>query len=768
MIKTNDSNPAALASKFVNHTNKHIFLTGKAGTGKTTFLKHIIQYTHKKAVIVAPTGIAAINAGGVTIHSLFQLPFGSFVPVNQTTISSNPNLKLNDPASLMRGMQMNNNKRALLREMELLIIDEVSMLRADLLDAIDVVLRSVRRQSHKAFGGVQVLFIGDLLQLPPVVKDYEWDALKKYYNSIYFFDARVLQNDKPLYIELEKIYRQDDDVFISLLNNLRNNKVTAQDVALLNNYYKPDFKPLANDNYITLTTHNYKADKLNKDYLQELKSKSFFFEAIIDRDFSEHAHPVERTLELKQGAQVMFVKNDPTGAQRFFNGKIGVISSISDKEIRVEFDDSPKPLVVETYEWQNVKYTLNEVTNEIEEINAGTFTQYPIKLAWAITVHKSQGLTFDKAIIDIGDAFAPGQVYVALSRLRSLKGLVLSSRLNLKAIEQDVKVTDFSKTRSHQNELEDLVEQEQTEFLKSYLTVCFDLSELHKSLFYHIESYDKDEKKSAKQQHKKWAGDLKEQIEVIKPNADKFLNQVYAIVVNKESGYLELLDARVKAASEYFIPLIKKMSASIMAHLEEVRSEKKIKTYLNELLELESAFYEQQKRIKKASVLTGVMLDKKEFTKDSVAHILNDKNRVEEMLAVLAEKSKDGTVKEKPVKGQSRKREKGKSKPEKGASKELSYELYKQGKTIEEIAIIRELAVTTVEGHLVQYIVNGKLSADSFIEKDKAKKVIAVAKELDSYQLNPIKALLGDDFSYSDIKFAIAGYLATKSDVVEE
>ena len=264
--------PAALASKFINHSHKNIFLTGKAGTGKTTFLKHIIQYTHKKAVIVAPTGIAAINAGGVTIHSLFQLPFGSFVPQKQNGGSANAS-KIIDPQSLYKNLHIAGSKRKLLQELELLIIDEVSMLRADLLDAIDLVLRFVRRRQNLPFGGVQVLFIGDLLQLPPVVKDDEWNVLKAYYKSVYFFDARALQAEKPLYIELEKIYRQDDSVFISLLNNLRNNLITPSDVELLNKYYQPDYQKKPNDNYITLTTHNYKADKLNKDYLQELKTK---------------------------------------------------------------------------------------------------------------------------------------------------------------------------------------------------------------------------------------------------------------------------------------------------------------------------------------------------------------------------------------------------------------------------------------------------------------------------------------------------------------
>ena len=313
-----EQSPAEIASKFINHTGKNIFLTGKAGTGKTTFLKYIVESTHKKCIVAAPTGIAAINAGGVTLHSLFQLPFGAFIPEN-IQATQTMYTKLNTPHSLIKEMQLNANKRNLLRELELLIIDEVSMLRADLLDAIDVILRSVRRNHTKAFGGVQILFIGDLLQLPPVVKDDEWQTLRNYYKSVYFFDARVLQQQKPLYVELDKIYRQDDAVFIGLLNNLRANKTTKADIDLLNSYHQPEFKPNPEENYITLTTHNVKADKINKEYLQNLGGQSFFYKARIDGEFNENTYPVELNLELKQGAQVMFVKNGLSGAQRFFN-----------------------------------------------------------------------------------------------------------------------------------------------------------------------------------------------------------------------------------------------------------------------------------------------------------------------------------------------------------------------------------------------------------------------------------------------------------------
>ncbi|MCX6182024.1 MAG: helix-turn-helix domain-containing protein [Bacteroidetes bacterium] len=748
MNETINTNPAALASKFINHTQKNIFLTGKAGTGKTTFLKHIIEFTHKKAVIVAPTGIAAINAGGVTIHSLFQLPFGSFVPVKQNFSSASS--KIIDPQSLYKNLHIAGIKRKLLQELELLIIDEVSMLRADLLDAIDLVLRFVRRKQNLPFGGVQVLFIGDLFQLPPVVKDEDWTILKAYYKSVYFFDARVLQQEKPLYIELDKIYRQDDTVFISLLNNLRNNLITPADVELLNKFYKPGFKSQAHENYITLSTHNYKADKLNKDYLLELKSKSYFFQASINGEFNEYAYPVEKTLELKLGAQIMFVKNDPSGAQRFFNGKIGVVSSISEREIKVQFSATEKEITIEPYVWENIKYTLNTSTNEIDEKVSGTFTQYPIKLAWAITVHKSQGLTFDKAIIDIGAAFAPGQAYVALSRLRSLNGLVLTSRINYDNIAQDEKVTEYSKTKSNQEELGPLVEKEEILFFKNYLLSCYDFSSLSQILMEHAQSYDKAENKSIKQHHKDWAFELKISFDKEKPHADKFLNYVNSVLDKKEKGHLEVLNGRVKAASEYFSPVLKNLSKKVIQQIEKVKADKKIKTYVGELLDLEASIYEQMKRIQKAQALTEAILSNKEFSKQSIQHIINDKARLETMNTLYNQSSSAGVKRIGQVKG---------PKKDKVDTKALSFKLYKEGKSVDEIAKERELSPTTIENHLAHYVALGKLDASVFINEEKMNQIIVAAKAVNSFQLAPIKQVLGDEFTYSDIRFAVAKYL---------
>ena len=765
-LKSSEKEPADFVSKFISRTNTNIFLTGKAGTGKTTLLHHIVKNTYKKCLVAAPTGIAAINAKGVTLHSLFQLPFGIFIPIIQSR-SYTENSKLTDPNTLIKGLQMFDRKRALLRELELLIIDEVSMLRADMLDAIDLILRYVRRNTLP-FGGVQVLFIGDLLQLPPVVKDDEWVVLKEHYTSVYFFDSKVLQQHKPVYIELDKIYRQADNTFINLLNHLRNDEMTLEDYSMLNSYYKPDFKALPSDNYITLTTHNFKANEINKTFLNSLTNKSFLFEASIEGDFNEYAYPIEKTLELKIGAQVIFVKNDPTGQQRFFNGRIGIISMLSDERIEVEFVETNSKIIVEPYKWENVKYKLNTTSNEIEENTAGTFTQYPIKLAWAITVHKSQGLTFDKAIIDIGDAFASGQVYVALSRLRSLQGLVLTSLINVNSIGKDGKISLYAKTQSEEQQLNNLLSSETHLFIKNYVIRSFNFETTVREIQEHANTYvKKDETRSVKQRHHSWAKELENDLLEIKPISEKFRNQVLQITASQAAGYLDHLLNRVKAASSYFIPVLKNISSKIFKQISKVKSEKKIKTYIDELVQLEVMIFEHVKLINKASFLIEAIINNKELNGDELKKLYTDFHRDEQLRDLFATSTKQGDNKnlEAVIKTKKTKSKKTpKERKDKIDTKLETFKLYKQGNSSEIIAKQRGMSLTTIEGHLAHYVTKGELKATDFISEEKMNNIITVAKKLNTLFFGQIKQSLGDEYTYSEIKFAVAGYLSSEPD----
>ncbi|HRD38205.1 MAG TPA: helix-turn-helix domain-containing protein [Bacteroidia bacterium] len=767
-MESAEKSPAEIAAAFINRTNKNVFLTGKAGTGKTTFLKHIVSSTHKKCVVAAPTGIAAINAGGVTLHSLFQLPFGAFVPGPLPAGGLSQYIKVNDKNSLLKELQLNSVKRNLLREIELLIIDEVSMLRSDLLDAIDVILRSVRRNYNSPFGGLQILFIGDLLQLPPVVKEEEWQLLQRYYNSPYFFDALVLRQHKPVYVELNKIYRQDDETFIQLLNHLRSNKLTVDDIALLNSYYKEGFKPKPEENYITLTTHNIKADRINKEYLNELKSSSYFYKAIIEGDFNENSFPVELNMELKVGAQVMFVKNDPSGAQRFFNGKIGVVENLTEKEIWVACNDSTKPISVERYEWQNIKYSLDVTSGEITEKVVGKFLQYPLKLAWAITVHKSQGLTFDKAIIDIDKVFAPGQAYVALSRLRSLNGLVLNERINYKGIETDAHVKSFSDSKQDQDELVKQIDNSQTDYLRDVLLKAFDFYNLNNVFQNHAISYDQDKKKSAKTPQKEWALQLKDKTESLQTNGSKFLTQINAILGSGVPDF-KLLNERVEAAINYFEPILSDLQEQILNKIKELNAEKRIKVYLEELLELEAVCFLKSVELKKAFLFSKNIPEGKSVLKEEIKALVNSNVREQRLAACLQRDAEYEMEREEKLQARRERRKKRKEKSSeeeestlesKVSTQEQSFLLFKDGHDVESIAKMRGMALSTIEGHLVPYVAKGFLSASQFVSDEKSSHILEVAKKLNTYKLGEIKNALGDEYTYTDIKFALAAALS--------
>lgn len=427
-----ENNPELqLAWQFIENTGTNLFLTGKAGTGKTTFLRRLREQSPKRMVVVAPTGIAAINAGGVTIHSFFQLSFAPFVP--DTTMNS-----------AQMKFSYNKEKLNIFRSMDLLVIDEISMVRADLLDAVDATLRRFRDR-EKPFGGVQLLMIGDLQQLAPVVKDNEWEMLRKYYETPYFFASRALKETTYMTIELVKVYRQSDTFFLSLLNKIRENKADEEVLNELNKRHLPDFRPPKEEGYIRLTTHNNMAQQVNDRELASLPGKAFHFQAEVEGTFPEYTYPADKVLTVKEGAQIMFLKNDASSEKRYYNGMIGEVVTVSQSGMFVRGKNSEHEFQLLPEEWGNYKYVLNEETKEITEVLEGVFRQYPIRLAWAITIHKSQGLTFDRAIIDARNSFAHGQAYVALSRCKTYEGMVLESPLRGEAIISDSIVDNFTK-----------------------------------------------------------------------------------------------------------------------------------------------------------------------------------------------------------------------------------------------------------------------------------------------------------------------------------
>ncbi|MEA2061669.1 MAG: HRDC domain-containing protein, partial [Thermodesulfobacteriota bacterium] len=464
-----------LAWDFAEHTGSNIFLTGRAGTGKTTFLKTFQTRTAKRMIVTAPTGVAAINAGGVTLHSFFQLPFGPFVPGSEAY-----------EAGKNRQYRFSKEKRRIIQTLDLLVIDEISMVRSDLLDSVDAVLRRLRR-STLPFGGVQLFMIGDLHQLSPVAKQAEWQILSQFYESIYFFSSSALGQTRLVTIELKHIFRQSDQTFIKILNQVRDNTLDRHSVQMLNQRCFPDFVPEQNQGYITLTTHNRKAEAVNTQKLAGIPGTEFSFAAEISGEFPGHVCPAPETLRLKKGAQVMFLRNDGSGEKRYYNGRIGKITAISQKSIKVLCPGDAEEIIVEPLAWENIAYGLDETTKEIQEKVIGKFEQYPLKPAWAITIHKSQGLTFDRAVIDAGQAFTHGQVYVALSRCKTLEGMVLSSQLVWDGLEPDPAVVAFNTLASKDPPSQSLLEAAKITWQQQLLLDCFDFQSLGGRLNYLVQ-----------------------------------------------------------------------------------------------------------------------------------------------------------------------------------------------------------------------------------------------------------------------------------------
>lgn len=753
------SEAASYTLRFINQTNKSIFLTGKAGTGKTTLLHEIIRTTHKNVVVVAPTGIAALNAGGVTIHSMFQLPFAGFIPDERAPHFSDF-VKFESKATLRRHFKMSGLKKAVIRNMELLVIDEVSMLRADLLDAIDFMLQSVRH-SNRPFGGVQVLFIGDLLQLPPIIKNEEWEVLRKYYPGKFFFHSHAIQNEKPLYIELSKIYRQTDSDFISILNNLRNNRISENDVAVLNAYVKPDFDLKANKGYITLTTHNAKADTINAQSLEDLQGDAMTFYPEIVGDFPDKIFPVDEQLQLKTGAQVMFVKNDLSFEKNYFNGKMGVIKSLSENEILVHFPQENKTIEVERYEWQNIRYKVNEATKEIEEEILGTFTHYPIKLAWAITVHKSQGLTFDKAALDVSQVFLPGQAYVALSRLRSLEGLILLSPLRMNGMTNDQDVMDYSLNKADAEILENALQSETKNFIHNYLRASFDWRNLKQEWRNHRFSYNQEAANSPKAKHAVWAIESLNVIDGLLEPSVKFLSQLDKIFASPKLDFA-FVSERINAAFDYFQKPMDDLVYGILWKLEEIKRTKKAKAFFEELLVLEELQTKAVLQLFKAKKLmeilvSGMAISKENLNCFEVRNYRND--RIQSVQSAFREQNV--TLIEDEADAERYVSKKTKKEPKKNTVL-VTLELWHEKNSIKEIAELRKLTAQTIATHIGKLIQIKAINIGEVFPQDKIDALADAFKDYHEDSLNGLKEQYGNRFTWDELKIFKASLSLTE------
>ena len=711
-----------LAWNIIEKTSANLFLTGKAGTGKTTFLKQLKEKSPKRMVVLAPTGIAAINAGGVTIHSFFQLPLSPYLP--GTSFGGNEKKKY----------QFSALKRKIIRSIDLLVIDEISMVRSDLLDAIDSVLRRYRKHDLP-FGGVQLLMIGDLHQLAPVVTDHEERMLRQYYDTPYFFSSKALQQAHYLTIELKKVYRQQDQEFVSLLNQVRENKATTATLQALNKRYIPDFIPPKEDNYIRLTTHNAPAQRINEEELEALPSKAYLFTAEVEDNFPESSYPADYKLVLKQGAQIMFVKNDVQ--HRFYNGMIGEVVSIDGNEIVVRSRDTDEEFELEKAEWANAKYTLNEETKEIEETVEGVFRQYPVRLAWAITIHKSQGLTFEHAIIDASHSFTHGQTYVALSRCKTLEGMVLSQPLSRGAIISSQTVDAFNSQLAAPT-------QEQISYLEQqYVLHCigelFDfyaISGSYEHLMRCLVEFFNSKYPRVVSEYQKLQVVLKSLIGV----SDKFRLQ-YTRMLSQNPDILQAeLQERIHKGAEYFFDKIGILSDLIRKSNLDTDNKVAKKQFQDRF----SVFSEDVKlkerllKYERSAVFTVT-----DYLKKKAQFMLLD-----EMGEGASSSAGYGS-------GRKARKSKKSNEPKepKIPTKEVSFNLYQQGMTVDQIAAERGFTKGTIIGHLTSYVKEGKVGLRALIPSAHEKKIrefMEAHPEMEHF--SEIKEALGTGIDYYEIK----------------
>jgi DNA-binding NarL/FixJ family response regulator len=706
-----------LAEQFALHTRKHCFVTGKAGTGKTTLLKRLAERPQKNVVVVAPTGVAAVNAGGATIHSMFGLPLTCFVPSDDIV---DLNIATNRHRLLGERLRLTREKLQVLREMELLIIDEVSMVRADVLDAIDAVLRHVRG-NRRAFGEVQVMLIGDLHQLPPVVRDAEWDILKAYYRGPYFFDSRLWPQLNAAQIELQTIYRQRDERFIGLLNDIRNRRLDAAGYRLLQERYDPDFKPLE-PGYILLTTHNRKADTVNCTALANLPSPAHEFKAQIEGEFPDAMFPCDAVLHLKIGTQVMFIRNDSEGGA-YFNGKLAIVKRIDGTDITVTFKDSGQDYTLHQEIWENHGYRTEENSGKVIRETIGTFRHYPLRLAWAITIHKSQGLTFDKVIVDAGRSFAAGQVYVALSRCRSLEGIVLHSLITPGALYKEPRIDEFSASHRTASELQGELADAKLHYAHYLMLRQFTFSELSE----HLEPWRQFIIERAPPDHA--AADtvhdrVRMQLESIHATAEKFRRQLQRLIEANASDpdAAAVLKARCAKAIAYFTGQIAtQIVAPLREHIGTLRQGKKIDRYAHHL-----RLFEERCWSRIEALYGARFLDERLYSGEAVHR-----------------RTPSGPP---PPRAHQ----------EMGATRRDTLALLQRGKTAAEIAAARGLKVGTIKRHLVRLIATGAIDVCEVLPPATIEPVAAFLREHANATLTELRKGTGDRFDYDDLRMIVA------------
>jgi len=798
-----------LAWNFVSKTNRNIFLTGKAGTGKTTFLHKLRMQSQKRMVVVAPTGVAAINAKGVTIHSFFQMPFGPILPDTDLNSSTGFNRKFNK------------TKINIIKSLDLLVIDEISMVRADLLDGIDKTLRRFKNR-NLVFGGVQLLMIGDLQQLSPVIKEHEWRLLSPFYKNAFFFSSQSYQKCNPITIELKHIYRQDNPLFIDILNEIRDNRLSETSANELNKRYKPDFIPNENDGYISLTTHNNKASQTNKQELEKLKAKSKAYNAVIKGNFPEHSYPNKEDLKLKVGAQVMFVKNDSSPEKRYFNGKIGKVILLEDDEIVVNCPDDDFNIITKPELWENIKYTVDSDTKAISEDKIGSYTQMPLRLAWSITIHKSQGLTFEKAIIDAEGAFAHGQTYVALSRCKSLEGLILKSKITPNQIISDTNVISFNKDAEDNQPNDEILQKSKRTFQLDLISEIFNFYKFLYPVNRILDIYYKNRGsiegsveiplttiKDGVTNLLKVSTSFNSQLKSIGnaidvPELDSSLQERFVKAI---SYFGDQTKSTIEASLKSFIfttdnkaiekdinkqyDTLEESLAAKQLYFEGLKSEFNVQQFLE--LRAKSVFLgkDKPKKQRKAVIEGTTNIELFELLRELRNQIAKREDLVhfqiftQKSLYAMCETLPTSKQELKTIHGMGKTRiekygteilqvikwycnendietsndisvfEELKPKKQKGDTKKISLELFKTGKSIDQIALERELNSNTIFGHLASFISSGDIAITDLITKTHYSELKKTIPTKTFENLSDLKHQLDDKFSYGELRLVV-------------